>query len=73
MQSTQRKRNFRSVRLEATVGHFPQNSSYPFRSKVDFQVERFKLLAIHSVLSKKASLGTYRCYVGVPVPLISFQ
>uniref|UniRef100_A0A915IP33 Uncharacterized protein n=1 Tax=Romanomermis culicivorax TaxID=13658 RepID=A0A915IP33_ROMCU len=40
---TERKKNFRSIRLEVTVGHFPQNCSYPFRSKVDFQAERFKL------------------------------
>uniref|UniRef100_A0A915HK47 Uncharacterized protein n=1 Tax=Romanomermis culicivorax TaxID=13658 RepID=A0A915HK47_ROMCU len=31
------------------VGHFIYNCSYPLRSKVDFQVERFKLLAIGSV------------------------
>uniref|UniRef100_A0A915KE71 Uncharacterized protein n=1 Tax=Romanomermis culicivorax TaxID=13658 RepID=A0A915KE71_ROMCU len=53
-QSTQRYRtkvkfSFRSVRLEVTVGHFSQNCSSPFRRKADFQVERFKLLAIRSV------------------------
>uniref|UniRef100_A0A915I069 Uncharacterized protein n=1 Tax=Romanomermis culicivorax TaxID=13658 RepID=A0A915I069_ROMCU len=46
---TELKRNFRSVWLEVTVGHFPQNCSYPFRSKVDLQAERFKLLTIGSV------------------------
>uniref|UniRef100_A0A915J0R8 G-protein coupled receptors family 1 profile domain-containing protein n=1 Tax=Romanomermis culicivorax TaxID=13658 RepID=A0A915J0R8_ROMCU len=54
MQSTERNRtkeksSFRSV----TVGRFPQNFSYPFRAKVDFQAERFKLLTIRSVPSKK--------------------
>uniref|UniRef100_A0A915HL57 Uncharacterized protein n=1 Tax=Romanomermis culicivorax TaxID=13658 RepID=A0A915HL57_ROMCU len=54
MQSTQRNRtngkfSFRSVRLKFTVGRFPQNCSYPVRPKVDFQAERFKLLAIGSV------------------------
>uniref|UniRef100_A0A915IXI1 Uncharacterized protein n=1 Tax=Romanomermis culicivorax TaxID=13658 RepID=A0A915IXI1_ROMCU len=60
MQSTQRygtKQKFSlcSVRLEVTVGHFLENCSYPLRSKVDFQAERFKLLAIGSVPSKKAT------------------
>uniref|UniRef100_A0A915IF37 Uncharacterized protein n=1 Tax=Romanomermis culicivorax TaxID=13658 RepID=A0A915IF37_ROMCU len=36
--------SFRSIWLEITVGHFPQNCSYPFRLKADFQHERFKLL-----------------------------
>uniref|UniRef100_A0A915HFW9 Uncharacterized protein n=1 Tax=Romanomermis culicivorax TaxID=13658 RepID=A0A915HFW9_ROMCU len=54
MQSTQRyqtkgKFSSRSVRLEVTVGHFLENCSYPSRSKVYFQTERFKLLAIGSV------------------------
>uniref|UniRef100_A0A915JVF5 Uncharacterized protein n=1 Tax=Romanomermis culicivorax TaxID=13658 RepID=A0A915JVF5_ROMCU len=53
MQSTQRHGtkgtfSFHLVRLEVTVGHFPQNCSYPFRSKADFQAE-LKLLAIRSV------------------------
>uniref|UniRef100_A0A915JB02 Uncharacterized protein n=1 Tax=Romanomermis culicivorax TaxID=13658 RepID=A0A915JB02_ROMCU len=30
---SKRKTNFRSVRLEATVGRFPKNCSYPFRPK----------------------------------------
>uniref|UniRef100_A0A915KL02 Uncharacterized protein n=1 Tax=Romanomermis culicivorax TaxID=13658 RepID=A0A915KL02_ROMCU len=32
-----------------TVGRFPENRSYPFRPKVDFQAERFKLLDVRSV------------------------
>uniref|UniRef100_A0A915KC09 LAGLIDADG homing endonuclease n=1 Tax=Romanomermis culicivorax TaxID=13658 RepID=A0A915KC09_ROMCU len=59
-QSTQRYRtkgefSFRSIRFEVTVVHSPQNYSYPFRSKGNFQAERFKLLAIRSVSSKKMS------------------
>uniref|UniRef100_A0A915IL76 Uncharacterized protein n=1 Tax=Romanomermis culicivorax TaxID=13658 RepID=A0A915IL76_ROMCU len=38
-----------------TVGRFPQNYSYPLRPKIDFQAERFKLLTICSVPSKKAT------------------
>uniref|UniRef100_A0A915HER8 Uncharacterized protein n=1 Tax=Romanomermis culicivorax TaxID=13658 RepID=A0A915HER8_ROMCU len=40
----ERKGNFRSVRLGATVGHFLENCSYPFRLKVDFQAvnDRFR-------------------------------
>uniref|UniRef100_A0A915KSZ2 Uncharacterized protein n=1 Tax=Romanomermis culicivorax TaxID=13658 RepID=A0A915KSZ2_ROMCU len=58
MQSTQRNRtegkfSFYSVRLEDIVGPFPQNCSYPFRLKVDFQAGRSKLLAI-SFPSKKS-------------------
>uniref|UniRef100_A0A915ICC8 Ovule protein n=1 Tax=Romanomermis culicivorax TaxID=13658 RepID=A0A915ICC8_ROMCU len=39
MQSTQRNQtkqtlSFRSVRLEVTVGRFPQNFSYPIRPKL---------------------------------------
>uniref|UniRef100_A0A915IEQ9 Uncharacterized protein n=1 Tax=Romanomermis culicivorax TaxID=13658 RepID=A0A915IEQ9_ROMCU len=57
MQSTQRyqtkgKFSFRLVRLKVTVGHFLENCSYPLRSKVDFQAERFELLAIGSVPSR---------------------
>uniref|UniRef100_A0A915IM61 Uncharacterized protein n=1 Tax=Romanomermis culicivorax TaxID=13658 RepID=A0A915IM61_ROMCU len=59
MQSTQRyqtkgKFSFRSVRLEVTVGNFLKNCSYPF-PKVDFQAERFKLLATGSVPLQKAT------------------
>uniref|UniRef100_A0A915JDR5 Ribosomal protein S16 n=1 Tax=Romanomermis culicivorax TaxID=13658 RepID=A0A915JDR5_ROMCU len=43
------KFSFRSVRMEITVGRFPQNCIYPFQPKVDFQAERFKLLTIYSV------------------------
>uniref|UniRef100_A0A915IEI6 Uncharacterized protein n=1 Tax=Romanomermis culicivorax TaxID=13658 RepID=A0A915IEI6_ROMCU len=42
-------------KAKVTVDRFPQNCSYPFRPKVDLQAERFKLLAIRSVPSKKAS------------------
>uniref|UniRef100_A0A915HY62 Uncharacterized protein n=1 Tax=Romanomermis culicivorax TaxID=13658 RepID=A0A915HY62_ROMCU len=54
MQSTQRYRtkgkfSFPSVPLGVIVGHFLENCSYPLRSKVDFQAERFKVLAIGSV------------------------
>uniref|UniRef100_A0A915JYE9 Uncharacterized protein n=1 Tax=Romanomermis culicivorax TaxID=13658 RepID=A0A915JYE9_ROMCU len=34
---TKRKGNFRSVRLEVTVGNFLENCSYSFLLKVDFQ------------------------------------
>uniref|UniRef100_A0A915J5L5 Uncharacterized protein n=1 Tax=Romanomermis culicivorax TaxID=13658 RepID=A0A915J5L5_ROMCU len=43
------KFSFRSVQLEVTVDHFLENFNYPLKSKVDFQAERFKLLAIGSV------------------------
>uniref|UniRef100_A0A915HYP3 Uncharacterized protein n=1 Tax=Romanomermis culicivorax TaxID=13658 RepID=A0A915HYP3_ROMCU len=46
---TEQKKNFRSVRLEVTVGRFPQNCTYPFRPEVDFEGEHFKLLTISSV------------------------
>uniref|UniRef100_A0A915JWY9 Uncharacterized protein n=1 Tax=Romanomermis culicivorax TaxID=13658 RepID=A0A915JWY9_ROMCU len=46
---TERKR----VRLGVTVGRFRQNCSYPFRPKVDFRAERFKLLAIRSAEKDK--------------------
>uniref|UniRef100_A0A915KGP8 protein-serine/threonine phosphatase n=1 Tax=Romanomermis culicivorax TaxID=13658 RepID=A0A915KGP8_ROMCU len=36
-----------------SVGRFPQNCSYPFRPKIDFQAERLKLLTICSVTLKK--------------------
>uniref|UniRef100_A0A915KVK5 Uncharacterized protein n=1 Tax=Romanomermis culicivorax TaxID=13658 RepID=A0A915KVK5_ROMCU len=66
MQSTQRYRakgkfSFRSVVLEVTVGRFPQNFTYPSRLKVNFQAERFKLLAIRSVSSKKAKFESDFC------------
>uniref|UniRef100_A0A915IQR1 Uncharacterized protein n=1 Tax=Romanomermis culicivorax TaxID=13658 RepID=A0A915IQR1_ROMCU len=60
MQSRQRYRTkgtflFHSVQLEIiTNGYFLENCCNPFRLKVDFQAEHFKLLAISSVLSKKA-------------------
>uniref|UniRef100_A0A915HQF0 Uncharacterized protein n=1 Tax=Romanomermis culicivorax TaxID=13658 RepID=A0A915HQF0_ROMCU len=38
-------------------GHFPQNCSFPFRKEVDYQAERFKLLAIRSVPPKRASIN----------------
>uniref|UniRef100_A0A915JXK2 Uncharacterized protein n=1 Tax=Romanomermis culicivorax TaxID=13658 RepID=A0A915JXK2_ROMCU len=38
-----------SVRLEVTVGRFPQNRTHPFGPKVHFQAESFKLLAIRFV------------------------
>uniref|UniRef100_A0A915J516 Uncharacterized protein n=1 Tax=Romanomermis culicivorax TaxID=13658 RepID=A0A915J516_ROMCU len=47
--------SFRSVRLEVTVGRFPQYCSYHIRPKVDFQAEQFKLLTTRSVPSKKAN------------------
>uniref|UniRef100_A0A915IDU6 Uncharacterized protein n=1 Tax=Romanomermis culicivorax TaxID=13658 RepID=A0A915IDU6_ROMCU len=41
---------------------FHKNCSYPFRSKVDFQVERFKLLAIRSVRKDKHKVeGVFDC------------
>uniref|UniRef100_A0A915JWJ8 Uncharacterized protein n=1 Tax=Romanomermis culicivorax TaxID=13658 RepID=A0A915JWJ8_ROMCU len=49
--------NFRSVRLDATVGRLPQNCSRPFRPKVDFQAESCKLLTMLSVPSKKANIN----------------
>uniref|UniRef100_A0A915IF48 Uncharacterized protein n=1 Tax=Romanomermis culicivorax TaxID=13658 RepID=A0A915IF48_ROMCU len=35
--------------VEVTIRRLPQNCSYPFRLKLDFQAERFKLLANRSV------------------------
>uniref|UniRef100_A0A915K649 Uncharacterized protein n=1 Tax=Romanomermis culicivorax TaxID=13658 RepID=A0A915K649_ROMCU len=54
MQSMERNRteeefSSRLVRLKITFSRFPQNCSYLFRPKVDFQAERFKLLKIRSV------------------------
>uniref|UniRef100_A0A915HXR1 Uncharacterized protein n=1 Tax=Romanomermis culicivorax TaxID=13658 RepID=A0A915HXR1_ROMCU len=59
MQPTERnqtkgKFSFRSARLEVTVGRFPQNCSYPFRPRMDFQAERSKTLTIHFIPSEKA-------------------
>uniref|UniRef100_A0A915JP42 Uncharacterized protein n=1 Tax=Romanomermis culicivorax TaxID=13658 RepID=A0A915JP42_ROMCU len=46
---------WRSVHLEVTISRFSKNCGCPFRSKVDFQAERFKLLTIRSVPSKRPS------------------
>uniref|UniRef100_A0A915HLG6 Large ribosomal subunit protein uL29m n=1 Tax=Romanomermis culicivorax TaxID=13658 RepID=A0A915HLG6_ROMCU len=60
MQSTQRYRtkgkfSFRSVRLEVTVGHFPQNCSYPFPSKT--------LLNLNLSVNGAEALRTDSCHV----------
>uniref|UniRef100_A0A915HQ96 Uncharacterized protein n=1 Tax=Romanomermis culicivorax TaxID=13658 RepID=A0A915HQ96_ROMCU len=65
MESTQPYRmegkfSFRSVWLEITVGRFLQNCSYPSRSKVDFQAERFKLLLIRTVPFRSVEKGKSR-------------
>uniref|UniRef100_A0A915K6Z3 Uncharacterized protein n=1 Tax=Romanomermis culicivorax TaxID=13658 RepID=A0A915K6Z3_ROMCU len=49
---TKGKFSFRLARLKVTVGNFLENYSYSLRSKVDFQAERFELLAIGSVPSR---------------------
>uniref|UniRef100_A0A915J055 Uncharacterized protein n=1 Tax=Romanomermis culicivorax TaxID=13658 RepID=A0A915J055_ROMCU len=42
---TKRKFPFRSVRLEVTIGSFPQNYRYPLRPKIDFkEICRFTLI-----------------------------
>uniref|UniRef100_A0A915JCX5 Uncharacterized protein n=1 Tax=Romanomermis culicivorax TaxID=13658 RepID=A0A915JCX5_ROMCU len=70
---TKGKFSFRSVRLEVTAGSFLGNCSYPFRWKVNFEAERFKLLAICSVLSKKASINDPLRNAMRPVLLTSKQ
>uniref|UniRef100_A0A915IG45 Uncharacterized protein n=1 Tax=Romanomermis culicivorax TaxID=13658 RepID=A0A915IG45_ROMCU len=49
---TETNGSFRSVPLDVTVGCFRKNCSYPFRPKIDFPAERFKLLTICSVPSE---------------------
>uniref|UniRef100_A0A915KC60 Uncharacterized protein n=1 Tax=Romanomermis culicivorax TaxID=13658 RepID=A0A915KC60_ROMCU len=51
---TKEKLSFRSIQLVVTVGRFPQNCICPFRPKMNFQAECFKLLTIHSVPSERA-------------------
>uniref|UniRef100_A0A915KND6 Uncharacterized protein n=1 Tax=Romanomermis culicivorax TaxID=13658 RepID=A0A915KND6_ROMCU len=52
---TKEKSSFRSVQFDVTVGRFPKNYSYPFRPKMDFQAERFKLLGFRSVPLKNSN------------------
>uniref|UniRef100_A0A915KD31 Uncharacterized protein n=1 Tax=Romanomermis culicivorax TaxID=13658 RepID=A0A915KD31_ROMCU len=44
---------FGSVRMDVTVGRFPQMNSFLFRPKVNFQAERFTLLTTRLVPSKR--------------------
>uniref|UniRef100_A0A915IQ41 Uncharacterized protein n=1 Tax=Romanomermis culicivorax TaxID=13658 RepID=A0A915IQ41_ROMCU len=43
------EKNFVTIIPIVIVGHFLENCSYTFQSKVDFQAERYKLLAISSI------------------------
>uniref|UniRef100_A0A915JAY9 Uncharacterized protein n=1 Tax=Romanomermis culicivorax TaxID=13658 RepID=A0A915JAY9_ROMCU len=63
---TEGKFSFRSVRLEVTVGRFPQYCTYLFRPKVDFQAERLKLLTIRSV-----EKGKYKWPFDCPPSLVA--
>uniref|UniRef100_A0A915L8C6 Uncharacterized protein n=1 Tax=Romanomermis culicivorax TaxID=13658 RepID=A0A915L8C6_ROMCU len=70
MQSTERNRtkgkfSFHSVRLEVTVGRFLHNCSYPFRLKVAFQAERFKLLAICSIRKGGKGIRPNVYFIGI--------
>uniref|UniRef100_A0A915IZ85 Uncharacterized protein n=1 Tax=Romanomermis culicivorax TaxID=13658 RepID=A0A915IZ85_ROMCU len=53
---TKRKGNFRSVRLQVIVGYFPQNYSYLFRPKVNYQAKPLTD-PFRSVPSEKASIN----------------